>query len=115
MQCVIKSMRTLEEYIELYKTNIQYLQDNTDDVLDEILNTIKDYNFFCTPSRFEEDKWVLDVISNEEPSESLPIVRRGTNFTDYHIDEKYVNCLRIKICPFSDLTREDLDGKLKRN
>lgn len=108
-------MKTLEDYIVQYKNNIQYLEDNTDETLNEILNTVKNNKIFCTPSRFEENLWILEVLSSDEPSHVLPIVKTCNIFTDYHIQEKYVNCLRIKIDPFTDLSQEDLDGYIKKD
>lgn len=106
-------MKTLDDYILQYKTNIKYLQDNSDETFVEILRTVGRNKFFCTPSRFNNSMWILEVLTSDEPSNSLTIVRKSCNFTDYHIDKKYVDCLRIKVDPFSYLEQDDLDGYIR--
>lgn len=104
------TMKTLEEYIVQYKSNLEYLEEHTDETFEEILRTVEHDKFYCTPSRFEESLWILEVMTEREPSSILPIVKRSNVFTDYHVEKKYVNCLRIKVDPFTDLKKEDLDG-----
>ncbi len=108
-------MDTLEEYISQYRSNMKYMDETRDGVFDEIIRVVGHSKFYCSPSRYDETLWILEVFTNEEPSTMLPIVRRCDFFADYHIDEKYVNCLRITLDPFSKLRREDLDGCIKQD
>jgi hypothetical protein len=98
----------MEQYAELYNRNKVYLSENMDELFEEILRAVSTDVFYCTKSRHDQSYWILEVFTSRDPNPKLDVLRvwkgDGAHFVDYHVEEKYVRCLDIKVNPLTSNT-----------